>query len=100
MFKRIHYAIMAVTLLSVQSVRANSDLFTFVGPSSVTEELRMREGIKPPTYRSDLIVRTLKPWFEYKTHLKKNYGFDFALDYHALYQNATNSAGVKSGCES
>jgi hypothetical protein len=44
-----------------------------------------------PLLRFPSIDKALKPWFDWKGRLNKNYGFSFGLDYSALGQAVSDS---------
>ena len=69
------------------------DVPQFGGPSSVAGSLREDDEVKKPLLRIEGIDNALKPWFNWKAGLNKNYGFSFGTDYTALGQIVSDSLG-------
>ena len=69
------------------------DVPQFGGPSSVGGNLREDDEVRRPWFRLEGIDRAIKPWFDWKGHLNKDYGLSFGLDYTALGQKASDSLG-------
>jgi porin len=68
----------------------------FGGPSSTGAQLEEDNLEKVPLLRLPGIDRALKPWFDWKGRLNKDYGLSFGFDYTALYQEVTESPGEDS----
>ena len=69
------------------------DVPQFGGPSSVGGNLKEDDEVRKPWFRIEGIDKTLKPWFDWKGRLNKNYGLSFGLDYTALGQAVSDSPG-------
>ena len=69
------------------------DIPQFGGPNSVGAQLEEDNEEKVPLLRIPVIDQALKPWFDWKGNLNKNYGLSFGLDYTALGQAVTDSPG-------
>jgi porin len=65
----------------------------FGGPTSTGAQLEEDSAVKVPLLRFPMIDRALKPWFDWKGRLNKDYGLSFGLDYSALFQWASKSLG-------
>ena len=69
------------------------DVPQFGGPGSVGSVLKEDDEVRKPWFRLGGIDKALKPWFDWKGRLNKNYGFSFGLDYTALGQAVSDSLG-------
>ena len=69
------------------------DVPRFGGPNSVGETLRDDDEVKKPWFRLEGVDRALKPWFDWKGRLNKDYGLSFGFDYTALGQIASDTLG-------
>lgn len=69
------------------------DIHPFGGPSSTGAQLEEDNEVKVPLLRFPAIDNALRPWFDWKGKLNKDYGFSFGLDYTALGQVVNNSPG-------
>jgi hypothetical protein len=79
-----------------QSRRSKSgfeDVPQFGGPNSVGATLSEDDEVSKPWFRLEGIDKALKPWFDWKGRLNKNYGLSFGLDYTALGQGVSDSPG-------
>jgi porin len=63
------------------------------GPNSVGAQLEEDERIRRQLIGITLIDDTLKPWFDFKSHINKKYGLNIGIDYTVLYQRASESLG-------
>ena len=72
------------------------DVPQFGGPSSTGAQLEEDNAVTVPLLRFPAIDKALKPWFDWKGRLNKNYGFSFGLDYTALGQAVSDSPGEDS----
>ena len=61
------------------------------GPASVGGQLEEDSRPKAPAIRFPTIDRFLQPWFDWKTRLSEEHGFQLGLDYSALYQKASST---------
>jgi len=98
------YVVLILIALTLQAT-AQEDLKTksgyedvpqFGGPSSAGAQLKEDNAVTVPLLRSPVIDRVLRPWFDWKGRLNKNYGLSFGLDYTALGQVVTSSPGEDS----
>jgi len=69
------------------------DIPQFGGPNSVGAQLEEDNLEKVPLLRFPVIDRALKPWYDWKGRLNKDYGLSFGLDYTALGQGVSSSPG-------
>jgi porin len=72
------------------------DVPQFGGPSSTGAQLEEDNAVAVSLLRFPAIDKALKPWYDWKGRLNKNYGFSFGLDYTALGQAVSDSLGEDS----
>jgi porin len=63
----------------------------FAGPAESGALLKDADKVKEPALRFPEIDNFLKPWFDWKGQLKKDYGLELGLAYTATYQSANNA---------
>ena len=92
-------ALVATVALPVAAQEASKtksgyeDVPQFGGPSSTGAQLEEDNTVTVPLLRFPAADKALKPWFDWKGRLNKNYGFSFGLDYSALGQAVSDSPG-------
>ena len=64
----------------------------FGGPEQVERRLEKDEASKESFFE----LGFMKPYFDFKSDLKKKTGFDFGIDYSSVYFSATESLGEKN----
>ena len=64
---------------------------SFGGPEQVERRLEKDEASKTSFFE----LGFMSPYFDFKSDLKKNTGFDFGIDYSAVYFGASESLGEK-----
>ena len=65
----------------------------FGGPNSIGAQLKFDDELKKTGVRDDALHRLLKPYFDFKDRVAKEYGVAFGIDFNALIQTATESLG-------
>jgi len=63
------------------------------GPGQVQNQMELDEKVRQVKYRYTDLQRGLGPYFDFKTRLAENHGFNFGTDYTALYMKASRSPG-------
>ena len=62
-------------------------------PAGVGNQLMEDEFIRKKSRDRNYIDDALKPWFDFKSHLKEKYGLNLGIDYTALFQRSSNDTG-------
>ncbi len=60
------------------------------------QALKEDDEVRKPWFRLECIDNAVKPWFDWKGRLNKDYGPSFGLDYTALVQGVNDSPGEDS----
>lgn len=79
----------SVNLRAQQAGEVDSLKVGFGGPDQVDRQLEKDKELK----KSFFDFTFLDPYFDFKSELKKNTGFDFGIDYSAAYFGASESLG-------
>ena len=93
---KIFYLIVFLSAYNLYSQEPDSTkqkgIAGFGGPDQV--ERRLEKDEEPKTAFFEL--EFMQPYFDFKSDLKKNSGFDFGIDYSAVYFGANESLGDKN----
>ncbi|MDN3643046.1 carbohydrate porin [Lutimonas halocynthiae] len=93
---KILYLFVVLSACNLYSQEADStkqkSTLGFGGPDQVERRLEKDEEPKNSFFDFEF----MQPYFDFKSDLKKNTGFDFGLDYSAVYFGASESLGEKN----
>jgi porin len=67
------------------------DIVEFGGPESVSANLKANDAERESNYQFDTLQRNLGPYFDWKRHVKDDYGVAMGTSFYVLYQKATES---------
>jgi porin len=93
---KIFYLFVVLSACNLYSQEADSTKqkvnLGFGGPDQVERRLEKDEEPKNSFFDFEF----MQPYFDFKSDLKKNTGFDFGIDYSAVYFGASESLGEKN----
>ncbi len=69
----------------------------FAGPAATTSQLAEDSAEKIPAFRLPWIGEQTQPWFDFKTKLNEEHGFQLGAAYTILYQEALGEDSAGSG---
>jgi porin len=102
------FSVLLISLMSVLAVTAHqavaadtsddnlaeyTDVSQFGGPSSVGAQVQSNDEVKKSAYRFEGFSISMQPYYDFKARVNEDHGLAFGGDYHALYQQASDSPG-------
>ena len=106
---RVVFGLLAAACLSSAGVLASSpetmDEFDELpmnmnNPGSIVERLEEDAESKDYIFQFPGVTGVLKPWYDWKTELNEQHGFNFGISYTAYYQKASDTFGPEDNAAS